>query len=42
MVLGLRIVKKEVEVLGLDKLFKDVGFEWCELGCFMCLGMNLD
>lgn len=41
-VLGFCIVKKEVEKLGLDIIFKNVGFEWCELGCLMCLGMNFD
>ena len=37
-----RTVKKEAEALGLDKLFKDAGFEWREPGCSMCLGMNPD
>ena len=37
---GSRTVKKEAEALGLDKLFKDAGFEWREPGCSMCLGMN--
>lgn len=40
MVPGSRTVKKEAEALGLDKLFKDAGFEWREPGCSMCLGMN--
>lgn len=31
-----------MEVEGLDKIFEEVGFEWCLLGCFMCLGMNDD
>ena len=39
---GSRTVKKEAEALGLDKLFKDAGFEWREPGCSMCLGMNPD
>ena len=42
MVPGSRTVKKEAEDLGLDKLFKDAGFEWREPGCSMCLGMNPD
>lgn len=42
MVPGSRTVKKEAEALGLDKLFKDAGFEWREPGCSMCLGMNPD
>ena len=28
--------------MGLDKIFKDAGFEWRESGCSMCLGMNPD
>ena len=27
---------------GLDKIFKDSGFQWREPGCSMCLGMNPD
>lgn len=39
---GSRTVKKEAEAIGLDKIFKDAGFEWRESGCSMCLGMNPD
>ncbi|RIL70690.1 3-isopropylmalate dehydratase large subunit [Staphylococcus devriesei] len=39
---GSRTVKKEAEAIGLDKIFKDAGFEWREPGCSMCLGMNPD
>jgi 3-isopropylmalate/(R)-2-methylmalate dehydratase large subunit len=39
---GSRPVKKEAEKLGLDKVFKEAGFEWREPGCSMCLGMNPD
>ena len=39
---GSRTVKKEAESLGLDKIFKEAGFEWREPGCSMCLGMNPD
>ena len=28
--------------LGLDKIFKDAGFEWRMAGCSMCLAMNPD
>ena len=28
--------------LGLDKIFRDAGFEWREAGCSMCLAMNPD
>src|SRR5207253_10710679 len=27
---------------GLDKIFREAGFEWRESGCSMCLGMNPD
>lgn len=39
---GSQLVKKQAEQLGLDKIFKDAGFEWRESGCSMCLGMNPD
>jgi 3-isopropylmalate/(R)-2-methylmalate dehydratase large subunit len=39
---GSQRVKMEAERLGLDKVFKDSGFEWRESGCSMCLGMNSD
>jgi 3-isopropylmalate/(R)-2-methylmalate dehydratase large subunit len=39
---GSQLVKKNAEALGLDKIFKDAGFEWRESGCSMCLGMNPD
>lgn len=39
---GSQLVKKRAEELGLDKIFKDAGFEWRESGCSMCLGMNPD
>lgn len=39
---GSQKVKLEAEKLGLDKIFKNSGFEWRESGCSMCLGMNSD
>ncbi|HJU13806.1 MAG TPA: 3-isopropylmalate dehydratase large subunit [Candidatus Nitrosotalea sp.] len=39
---GSQQVKKQAEELGLDRIFKDAGFEWRESGCSMCLGMNPD
>ncbi len=39
---GSQMVKSEAENLGLDKIFKESGFEWRESGCSMCLGMNPD
>lgn len=35
-------VKLQAEELGLDRVFKDAGFEWRESGCSMCLAMNDD
>ena len=39
---GSQHVKRQAEELGLDRIFKDAGFEWRESGCSMCLGMNPD
>jgi 3-isopropylmalate/(R)-2-methylmalate dehydratase large subunit len=39
---GSGIVKEQAEAEGLDKIFKDAGFDWREPGCSMCLGMNPD
>ncbi len=35
-------VKEQAEREGLDRIFKEAGFEWREPGCSMCLGMNDD
>ncbi len=35
-------VKTQAEKEGLDRVFKEAGFEWREAGCSMCLGMNPD
>jgi 3-isopropylmalate/(R)-2-methylmalate dehydratase large subunit len=35
-------VKAQAEREGLDKIFRDAGFEWRDAGCSMCLGMNPD
>lgn len=35
-------VKRQAEAEGLDKIFKEAGFEWREAGCSMCLAMNPD
>jgi 3-isopropylmalate/(R)-2-methylmalate dehydratase large subunit len=35
-------VKIQAEREGLDKVFKEAGFDWREAGCSMCLGMNPD
>ncbi|WP_151634619.1 3-isopropylmalate dehydratase large subunit [Noviherbaspirillum aerium] len=39
---GSGLVKAQAEAEGLDKIFKDAGFEWREPGCSMCLAMNAD
>jgi 3-isopropylmalate/(R)-2-methylmalate dehydratase large subunit len=39
---GSQQVKLEAERLGLDRIFREAGFEWRESGCSMCLGMNPD
>lgn len=39
---GSGLVKQQAEQEGLDKIFKQAGFEWREPGCSMCLGMNPD
>ena len=39
---GSGLVKEQAEKEGLDKIFKNAGFEWREPGCSMCLGMNPD
>ena len=35
-------VKAQAEREGLDRVFRDAGFEWREPGCSMCLAMNAD
>jgi 3-isopropylmalate/(R)-2-methylmalate dehydratase large subunit len=35
-------VKAEAEAEGLDRVFREAGFEWRDAGCSMCLGMNED
>ena len=35
-------VKRQAEAEGLDRVFKEAGFEWREAGCSMCLAMNPD
>jgi 3-isopropylmalate/(R)-2-methylmalate dehydratase large subunit len=39
---GSGLVKRSAEAEGLDRVFKDAGFEWREAGCSMCVGMNGD
>ncbi len=35
-------VRRQAEAEGLDRIFREAGFEWREPGCSMCLGMNPD
>jgi len=39
---GSGLVSMQAEREGLDRIFKDAGFEWRAPGCSMCLGMNAD
>jgi 3-isopropylmalate/(R)-2-methylmalate dehydratase large subunit len=39
---GSGLVKEQAEREGLDRVFRDAGFEWREPGCSMCMAMNAD
>ena len=39
---GSGLVKQQAEEEGIDKIFKESGFDWREPGCSMCLAMNAD
>jgi 3-isopropylmalate/(R)-2-methylmalate dehydratase large subunit len=39
---GSQHVKAQAEAEGLDRVFRDAGFDWRVAGCSMCLGMNPD
>jgi 3-isopropylmalate/(R)-2-methylmalate dehydratase large subunit len=39
---GSGVVKAQAEKEGLDRVFRDAGFEWRQPGCSMCLAMNAD
>jgi 3-isopropylmalate/(R)-2-methylmalate dehydratase large subunit len=39
---GSQQVKAQAEAEGLDRVFRQAGFEWRSAGCSMCLGMNPD
>ena len=39
---GSGLVKQQAEQEGIDKIFKEAGFDWREPGCSMCLAMNAD
>ena len=37
---GSGLVKKQAEAEGLDRVFREAGFEWRHAGCSMCVGIN--
>jgi 3-isopropylmalate/(R)-2-methylmalate dehydratase large subunit len=39
---GSGLVKAQAEREGLDRVFREAGFQWREPGCSMCLAMNAD
>ncbi|MDQ4121649.1 MAG: 3-isopropylmalate dehydratase large subunit [Acidobacteriota bacterium] len=39
---GSQTIKQQAEKEGLDRIFREAGFEWRESGCSMCLAMNED
>ncbi len=39
---GSGLIKRQAEQEGLDRIFREAGFEWREPGCSMCLAMNGD
>ena len=39
---GSTSVKLMAEREGLDRVFREAGFEWRDAGCSLCLGMNPD
>jgi 3-isopropylmalate/(R)-2-methylmalate dehydratase large subunit len=39
---GSGLVKREAEAEGLDRVFREAGFEWRHAGCSMCVGINGD
>ncbi len=39
---GSMAVRAQAEAEGLDRVFREAGFEWRMAGCSMCLGMNDD
>ena len=39
---GSRTIKAAAEADGLDRIFREAGFEWRDAGCSMCVGINGD
>jgi 3-isopropylmalate/(R)-2-methylmalate dehydratase large subunit len=41
-VAGSGLIKEQAEAEGLDRIFREAGFDWREPGCSMCIGVNGD
>ena len=39
---GSRAVKRQAEAEGIDRIFRDAGFEWHDAGCSLCTALNGD
>ena len=39
---GSGLIKAEAEAEGLDRIFREAGFEWLDAGCSMCVAINGD
>jgi 3-isopropylmalate/(R)-2-methylmalate dehydratase large subunit len=39
---GSSAIKRQAEAEGLDRIFREAGFEWRDSGCSMCVGINGD
>ena len=39
---GSTATKRQAEAEGLDRIFREAGFEWRQAGCSMCVAMNDD
>jgi 3-isopropylmalate/(R)-2-methylmalate dehydratase large subunit len=39
---GSQTIRQAAEQEGLDRVFRDAGFDWRGAGCSMCLAMNQD
>ncbi|MBM3572190.1 MAG: 3-isopropylmalate dehydratase large subunit [Alphaproteobacteria bacterium] len=39
---GSSAIKRQAEAEGLDRIFRDAGFDWRDSGCSMCVGVNGD
>jgi 3-isopropylmalate/(R)-2-methylmalate dehydratase large subunit len=39
---GSRSVRRQAEAEGIDRIFRDAGFEWHDAGCSLCTALNGD